>query len=67
MTKSTAPFCPACGRNQLRAVTVRNAYSRFADVYICANCGVREAFEQFFWKERAYALDLGSKIKKEFV
>jgi hypothetical protein len=30
-------------------------------------CGVEEALSGFFWKERAYSLNLGSKIKPEFV
>lgn len=27
-----------------------NAYSRYADRYICSECGTREAFEGFFWR-----------------
>lgn len=71
MTKEPSPrtgkACPACGTQQLRNIEAHNAYSRFADVYICNQCGVDEAFNAFFWKERAYALGLGDKIKKEWV
>lgn len=30
-----------------------NARSRFANVNICSDCGVREAMEGFFWKDKA--------------
>jgi hypothetical protein len=27
-----------------------NSYSRYAGLYICSACGVREAVEGFFWR-----------------
>lgn len=42
--------CPACGKNTLDEVNVRNALSRYCKKYICSDCGVREAFEGYFWK-----------------
>jgi len=35
--------CPRCG-NLMREKQVENALSRYADVYICSDCGVAEAF-----------------------
>jgi hypothetical protein len=43
--------CPACGCSTIREE--HNSYSRYCDAYICINCGRREAFEQFFWRDRA--------------
>lgn len=42
-------MCPACGVEPLDPVEVRNALSRYCSKYICSQCGVREAFEGFFW------------------
>ena len=41
--------CPACKLSILAFPIVRNALSRFAPLYICNECGQREAFEGFFW------------------
>ncbi len=35
--------CPRCGHNRMDAKPVRNALSRYADVYICNPCGMEEA------------------------
>ena len=35
--------CPRCGRNELRVPLTHNALSRYADLYICSECGMTEA------------------------
>ena len=35
--------CPRCGRNTMKQVLVQNALSRYANVYICDDCGTDEA------------------------
>ena len=36
--------CPRCGLNRMNSDSaVRNALSRYADVYICTTCGMDEA------------------------
>lgn len=35
--------CPRCGRNTMRERPVLNALSRYADVYVCNDCGTEEA------------------------
>lgn len=35
--------CPRCGRNELNAPLAHNALSRYADLYICSECGMTEA------------------------
>ena len=35
--------CPRCGRNELKVPLAYNALSRYADVYICSECGMTEA------------------------
>jgi hypothetical protein len=40
--------CPACGLAMEEPITT-NALSRYCGLYICSSCGVREAFEGFFW------------------
>jgi hypothetical protein len=41
--------CPACARP---IVPPRASVSRFTEIYICADCGVREAMEGDFWKDQ---------------
>ena len=36
-------LCPRCGRNELRVPLAHNALSRYADLYICSECGMTEA------------------------
>lgn len=36
-------ICPRCGKNYLQFPLVLNATSRFADVYVCSQCGTEEA------------------------
>lgn len=40
--------CPICGHTLMQYP----ALSRYANIDICSDCGVREAFEGFFWKEQ---------------
>lgn len=50
---NTTRKCPACEeiKPKFRAAAgAGNAYSRYARRYICSDCGVREAFEGFFWR-----------------
>ena len=30
--------CPRCGRNTIKAPLAHNALSRYADLYVCAEC-----------------------------
>jgi superfamily II helicase len=54
MTK-TKTLCPACETRTLRSPIAHNSLSRFCDAYICADCGIEEAFCQFFWRAKAEA------------
>lgn len=45
--------CPACETAWLKPEKAHNSFSRYCDSYICSHCGVKEAFEGFFWKENA--------------
>ncbi len=36
--------CPRCGRNTIKVPLVHNALSRHADLYVCDDCGMAEAF-----------------------
>lgn len=63
MTESKRPTnspmnCPACQRLKpgfIGAAGAGNSFSRFADIYICSDCGVGEAALGFFWRERCPA------------
>ena len=35
--------CPRCGRNKLKSPLAHNALSRYADLYVCDECGMTEA------------------------
>lgn len=48
--KGTFITCPVCERKTLHVDLVRNALSRYGDIYICSDCGLREAVEGHFWK-----------------
>lgn len=51
----TASFCicPACNSAKMPNSKGENSSSRYAKgIYICADCGIKEAFEGFFWEER---------------
>ncbi|WP_101698690.1 hypothetical protein [Clostridium minihomine] len=37
--------CPRCGHSRMDEKPVRNALSRYADVYICNLCGMDEALQ----------------------
>lgn len=43
--------CPRCGKLQMKLPSTHNAWSRYADVYICDNCGMDEALRDAFGKE----------------
>jgi hypothetical protein len=45
----TPPLCPCCVKS-LRPRPVENALSRYRHVYICVDCGIKEAFHGDFWK-----------------
>ena len=36
-------LCPRCGRNTIKAPLAHNALSRYADLYVCDECGMTEA------------------------
>lgn len=57
--------CPACGISSITGEAgVGQAYSRYVGTYICSECGRREAFEGFFWRDRAQASEhMRAKIK----
>ena len=43
--------CPRCGKHQMSIPISHNAWSRYADVYICdAECGMDEALRDAFGK-----------------
>lgn len=35
--------CPRCGMTKMKPIAVHNSLSRYADVYICDDCGMEEA------------------------
>lgn len=39
--------CPRCGRNTMNSKLVMNALSRYADVYVCDECGTDEALRDY--------------------
>lgn len=42
------PYCPRCGHNKMDKNLYHNSLSRFADVYICNDCGMDEAMRDSF-------------------
>lgn len=44
------PHCPRCGKYAMRYPITTNALSRRADIYICDNCGMTEAIDDFLGK-----------------
>lgn len=54
-TKRQRKTCPACLKKQpgfTGDCGAGNAYSRYANVYICSGCGLAEALTGFFWRAR---------------
>jgi Zn ribbon nucleic-acid-binding protein len=53
--------CPACEENTMRVPEPTNALSRYAEAYICSECGTLEALGGFFWMreclQRGYKLN----------
>lgn len=43
--------CPRCGMWVMASDPIRNALSRRASVYICDNCGAREAIEDMMGEQ----------------
>lgn len=41
--KGDTIYCPRCGRESMDSTLYRNALSRYADLYICSDCGTAEA------------------------
>ncbi len=35
--------CPRCGRDAMDPIARRNALSRYADIFVCPDCGTSEA------------------------
>lgn len=59
--------CPACFQIKegfTGKVGAGNAFSRYVDVYICSDCGRREAFEKFFWSKTCPASLLRISAKR---
>lgn len=42
--------CPRCGRWVMNSDPARNALSRRAEIYVCDQCGIEEAMEDFTGK-----------------
>lgn len=63
MTESKRPTnspqqCPACQRLKpgfKGAAGAGSSFSRYADIYICSDCGMTEAATGFFWRDRCPA------------
>lgn len=51
--------CPRCGHDRMDDVIVRNALSRYADVYICSQCGTDEALRDMAGKGSLPFLEWG--------
>jgi hypothetical protein len=62
--------CPACFQPKegfTGAVGPHNSMSRYVDEYICSDCGTREAFEGFFWKDTCPAPFIRKAAKRRGV
>lgn len=47
--KGSPPICPSCGKNPLKLPMVMNSLSRKDnETYICDDCGMREALEDYY-------------------
>ena len=40
-------ICPRCGRKRMASPLTSNALSRYADIYICSQCGLEEAIADY--------------------
>lgn len=59
--------CPGCG-NEMRSNPFENATSRFATgVYICSQCGVKEAFEGPFWRPTLRLIKRLAQIQEPWI
>ncbi len=43
--------CPRCGAYTMSAKPIRNALSRYADIYVCDTCGMDEAIRAYAGKQ----------------
>lgn len=43
--------CPRCGKDNMDQSAARNAMSRYAEVYICSDCGTDEAIRDYAGSE----------------
>lgn len=53
--KNTIKFsreCPACGEKNMRKEEHENSLSRYVNMYICSDCGMKESHQGFFWEIR---------------
>lgn len=58
-------YCRACFKNRVtQEAGVGQSLSRYVRVYICSECGRREAFEGFFWSSSAKADPVTKKLIK---
>lgn len=48
MVQTDGVVCPRCGKNALATPLVLNSLSRYADVYICDECGNDEALSDYY-------------------
>ena len=46
-SKGLPASCPRCGRQAMREPIHTNALSRYADCYICPDCGTDEALRDY--------------------
>ena len=49
--ESNPKTCPRCGDNHMSSNVLRNAMSRYAEVYICDACGTDEAIKAYSRRE----------------
>ena len=47
MVQTDGVVCPRCGKNTLATPLINNPMSRYADVYICDECGDDEALSDY--------------------
>lgn len=67
MTKITKTRCPACFKSTPEfkgEAGAGNSMSRYVDIWICSDCGTREAFEGFFWSAHCPGASMRIAAKK---
>lgn len=58
------PICPRCGKIKMRPDHAENSFSRYVNIYICSDCGVEEAFQDFN-KEKKLSLIRWQAVRSE--